>query len=93
MVVRDNNDSLRGARFVSLSLGASALIGLSVYLSGDWFYDEWGLPAVRGLMIVAAALAWLAALVLTVGHRTPRAVVALAACPTLLLAVWLAFLD
>jgi hypothetical protein len=37
--------------------------------------------------------AWLAALLLTLARRTPRAVVALAACPTLLLAIFLALPD
>lgn len=85
--------SLRYSRFVSLSLGAFTLFILFIYLSGDVFYDEWELPVAAIVVIVAAAVAWLAGLLLTLRQRSPRAVVALAACPTLLLAFWLAFLD
>lgn len=85
--------SFRWSRFVSLSLGAVAVVMLSMFPYGDWVYDEWELSAIETSTIVGAALAWLLALVLTLRHRAPRAVVVLAACPTFLAIYWFVFAD
>jgi hypothetical protein len=93
MVAAGPDDSLKIARFVSLSLGAFALILLSGWPASALAYGERELAAATAVIVGAAALAWLAALLLTLARRTPRAVVALAACPTLLLAIFLALPD
>lgn len=90
---REDEAQLRVARFLALTSGGFALVGLAIFPVGDWVYDEWQLPVGATLSVVAAPLAWLVALGLSFVERAPRTVVALGATPVVLLAAWLIFLD